>query len=98
MMRTHVTRRARLLAGAAIGAVGLLAIAGTAAAQDAPVQADPDEATEIDEVIVTGIRAAIQNSIAAKRNNSSIVEVITLRISASCRTSPSPNPWPACRV
>lgn len=77
MMRTHVTRRARLLAGAAIGAVGLLAIAGTAAAQDAPVQADPDEATEIDEVIVTGIRAAIQNSIAAKRNNSSIVEVIT---------------------
>ncbi|WP_296167588.1 TonB-dependent receptor plug domain-containing protein, partial [uncultured Brevundimonas sp.] len=76
-MRTHVTRRARLLTGAAIGAVGLLAFAGGAAAQDAPAQPDPDEATEIDEVIVTGIRASIQNSIAAKRNNSSIVEVIT---------------------
>ena len=77
MMRTHVTRRARLLTGAAIGAVSLLAFAGGAAAQDAPAQPDPDEATEIDEIVVTGIRAAIQNSIAAKRNNSSIVEVIT---------------------
>lgn len=73
-MRTHITRRARLLAGAAIGAVGFMAVAGAAAAQE-PVQ-DPD-ATEIDEVIVTGIRASIQNSIAAKRNETSIVEVVT---------------------
>lgn len=77
MMRTHVTRRARLLTGAAIGAVGLLAFASGAAAQDAPAQPDPDEATEIDEVIVTGIRASIQNSIAAKARNTSIVEVIS---------------------
>ncbi|PZO05145.1 MAG: TonB-dependent receptor [Alphaproteobacteria bacterium] len=76
-MRTHVTRRARLLTGAAIGAVGLLAFAGAAVAQDAPAQPEPDEATEIDEVVVTGIRASIQNSIAAKRNNTSIVEVVT---------------------
>ncbi len=76
-MRTHVTRRARLLTGAAIGVVGLLALAGAAVAQEAPAEPDPEEATEIDEVIVTGIRASIQNSIAAKRNNSSIVEVIT---------------------
>lgn len=73
-MRTPITRRARLLAGAAIGAVGFMAVAGSAAAQE-PVQ-DPD-ATEIDEVIVTGIRASIQNSIAAKRNETSIVEVVT---------------------
>lgn len=77
MMRTHVTRRARLLTGAAIGVVSLLAFAGAAVAQEAPAEPDPDEATEIDEIIVTGIRASIQNSIAAKRNNSSIVEVIT---------------------
>lgn len=73
-MRTQVTRRARLLAGAAIGAIGLMALAGAAAAQDA--RQEP-EATEIDEVIVTGIRASIQNSIAAKRNETSIVEVVT---------------------
>ena len=73
-MRTQVTRRARLLTGAAIGLVGFMTFAGAAAAQD-PTP-DPN-ATEIDEVIVTGIRAAIQNSIAAKRNNTSIVEVVT---------------------
>lgn len=76
-MRTHVTRRARLLTGAAIGAVSLLAFAGGAAAQDAPAQPDPEEATEIDEVVVTGIRASIQNSIAAKARSTSIVEVIS---------------------
>lgn len=73
-MRPQVTRRARLLTGAAIGLVGFMTFAGSAAAQD-PTP-DPD-ATEIDEVIVTGIRASIQNSIAAKRTNTSIVEVIT---------------------
>ncbi|MFA4894250.1 TonB-dependent receptor [Brevundimonas sp.] len=73
-MRTQVTRRARLLAGAAVGLAGVMAFAGAAAAQSTPQ--DPD-ATEIDEVIVTGIRASIQNSIAAKRNNTSIVEVVT---------------------
>ncbi|MGZ9114469.1 MAG: TonB-dependent receptor plug domain-containing protein, partial [Brevundimonas sp.] len=73
-MRTPVTRRARLLAGAAISAIGLMTFVGAAAAQDAPQ--DP-AATEVDEVIVTGIRASIQNSIAAKRNETSIVEVVT---------------------
>jgi iron complex outermembrane receptor protein len=76
-MRTYATRRARLLASAAIGAAGLLAVVGTAAAQDVPAQPDPDEATEIDEIVVTGIRASIQNSIAAKARNTSIVEVIS---------------------
>ena len=70
-MRNQVTRRARLLAGAAIGAIGIMSFAGAAAAQDAP------EAQEIDEIVVTGIRASIQSSIAAKRNNTSIVEVVT---------------------
>jgi iron complex outermembrane recepter protein len=71
MMRNQVTRRARLLAGAAIGAIGILSFAAAAAAQDA------SETQEIDEIVVTGIRASIQSSIAAKRNNTSIVEVVT---------------------
>ena len=73
-MRTQVTRRTRLLAGAAIGLVGFIGLAGAAAAQDAPQ--DPD-ATEVEEVIVTGIRSSIESSIASKRTNSSIVEVVT---------------------
>ena len=72
-MRTQVTRRVRLLGGAALGVVGLMAVAGAAQAQTAP-QEDP---TEIDEIIVTGIRQSIEASIAAKAENTSIVEVIS---------------------
>jgi iron complex outermembrane receptor protein len=72
-MRSQVTRRARLLAGAAFGAA-LLTTAGAAAAQTLP---DPQEATEIDEVVITGIRSSIESSIASKRTNDSIVEVVT---------------------
>ncbi|WP_420479175.1 TonB-dependent receptor [Brevundimonas sp. FT23028] len=71
-MNTRMTRRARLLGGAAIGAVAMLAFANTASAQSAQ-----DEPTEIDEVVVTGIRSAIESSIATKRNETSIVEVVT---------------------
>ena len=72
-MRTHVTRRARLLGGAALGAVAGLAFAGAASAQEAPQQ----PTTQVEEVIVTGIRGSIESSIASKRENSSIVEVVT---------------------
>lgn len=74
-MRNQITRRTRLLAGAALGAIGILAFAGTATAQDGPQ--NETEAQAIDDVIVTGIRASIENSIATKRSNSSIVEVVT---------------------
>ena len=70
--------RARLMSGGAIGAVMLLAFAGTAQAQTVPAPQDPEEqATEVDEIVVTGIRASIASSIAAKARNTSIVEVIT---------------------
>lgn len=72
-MNTQVTRRTRLLASAAAGVVAALAFAGAASAQEAP----QDEATQVDEVVVTGIRSSIESSIAAKRENTSIVEVIT---------------------
>jgi len=71
-MRNHGTRRARLLAGAAFGLLAF-AGAGAASAQDVP----QEDVTEIDEVVVTGIRSSIESSIASKRNNSSIVEVVT---------------------
>lgn len=72
-MRTQVTRRARLLGGAALGAA-LLAVAGGAQGQS---QEPQEDTTEIGEVIVTGIRSSIESSIAEKRSNSSIVEVVT---------------------
>ena len=56
-MRTQVTRRTRLLGGAALGAVVALAFGGTAAAQDAPQE---EETTQVEEVIVTGIRASVE--------------------------------------
>jgi iron complex outermembrane receptor protein len=58
-----------LLAGSA-SAVALLA--STAAyAQDA------QPSTELDEVIVTGIRASLQQSLEAKRESNAIIDVVT---------------------
>lgn len=68
--------RARLMTSGAIGAVAMMAFAGAASAQTTPAQTDPD-ATQVDEIVVTGIRASIANSIAAKARNTSIVEVIS---------------------
>jgi iron complex outermembrane receptor protein len=72
-MSHRTNTRARLLSGGAIGVLAALAFAGTVQAQTA----QQDDPTEIDEIIVTGIRASIQSSIAAKARNTSIVEVIT---------------------
>lgn len=75
-MINRFTTRARLLSGAAIG-LGVLLAAGAAAAQTAPAaQTDPD-ATEVEEIVVTGIRQSIEASINAKARNTSIVEVIS---------------------
>ena len=76
-MRTQITRRTRLLGGAALGAVAALTFTGTASAQDAPQDTPQETATQVEEVIVTGIRGSIESSIASKRENSSIVEVVT---------------------
>ena len=65
-MSHRTNTRARLLSGGAIGVLAALAFAGAAHAQTAP---QDEDATEVDEIIVTGIRAAIQSSIAAKARN-----------------------------
>lgn len=82
-MSQRLNRRARLLSGAAFGAVALMAVSSAQAqAADAAVQAaeaQPADAqpTEVGEIVVTGIRRAIEASISAKANNTSIVEVIS---------------------
>src|SRR5207344_1425300 len=55
-------------------AIFLAAGSGTALAQD---QAAGTEADEVQEVVVTGIRKSIQDSINVKKENSSIVEVVS---------------------
>ncbi len=47
--------------------------AGAAFAQEAPAQ---DGADQVDEIIVTGIRASLQNALTEKRNADNLVEVI----------------------
>ena len=78
-MINRFNTRARLMSGGAIGAVALLAFAGAAHAQSAaqPAQTPDEDVAQVDEVVVTGIRASIASSIAAKARNTSIVEVIT---------------------
>ena len=73
-MRTVFTRRARLLSGGAISAVMLSAMAGGAMAQTA---VSVDDASQVEDIVVTGIRAGIESSIREKKNNTSIVEVVT---------------------
>lgn len=53
--------------------VSCLAISFAASAQEA----QPEAATELDRVVVTGIRASLQQSLESKRNADSIVDVIT---------------------
>ncbi|HEX8602663.1 MAG TPA: TonB-dependent receptor plug domain-containing protein, partial [Pseudoduganella sp.] len=61
----------RLTPAAAAVAIMVLGMAASAHAQQAAVQDEPQT------VIVTGLRAALQQSLAAKRNASANVEVIT---------------------
>ena len=74
-MFTRFTTRARLLSGVALGVSAALT-AGAAAAQSQPASPDED-ATQVEEIVVTGIRRSIEASISAKARNTSIVEVIS---------------------
>ncbi|MEL6528945.1 MAG: TonB-dependent receptor [Pseudomonadota bacterium] len=67
------SENARLLSGAAMGLV-MVAGAMPVAAQDADTPAAEDEGNQI---IVTGIRSSIETSLEAKREATSIVEVIS---------------------
>ncbi|WP_292120924.1 TonB-dependent receptor [Brevundimonas sp.] len=76
-MSQGLNRRVRLLSGVAFGAAALMAVSGAQAqTSDTTAQAD-DQAAEVGEIVVTGIRRSIEASISAKANNTSIVEVIS---------------------
>ncbi len=71
------TFRTGLLGASALTAALLLGAQG-ASAQTAPQPAaDQEAATEIDEVVVTGIRASLRNALAQKRTADNVVEVLS---------------------
>ncbi len=84
-MSQRFAGRARLLSStaAALALMGGVAHAQSTAPGVSPNQTVPSqveqegEATEVDEIVVTGIRAAVEASISAKANNTSIVEVVS---------------------
>lgn len=75
MVSTRKSANVRLLCGAATG-LAMMATAVPAVAQDVSADAAQDDAEE-GTIVVTGIRSAIETSLEAKRESSSIVEVIS---------------------
>lgn len=67
--------RARLMGSAATSLALALASAGMAQAQE--TAAKPAENNAVEEIVVTGIRASIENAIALKKTSTSIVEAIS---------------------
>jgi iron complex outermembrane receptor protein len=78
-MQSFDRNRARLMGGVAMGLALGLASVGAAQAQDAgqTTAAKPDEVGTVGEVVVTGIRRGIESSIATKKTETSIVEVVS---------------------
>lgn len=73
----------RMNAGRSMMAVSVSAVAlaaalpGVAAAQTAPAQPQDPAATEVEEVVITGIRRGLADSIELKRTETSIVEAVS---------------------
>ena len=74
------TNRNRLLAATGLATALLmspeLALAQTAPAQPAAQAGEPDDASTVDEIVVTGIRASLRNSLAGKQAAPNVVEVL----------------------
>ncbi|GAD58759.1 LOW QUALITY PROTEIN: N-acetylglucosamine-regulated TonB-dependent outer membrane receptor [Brevundimonas abyssalis TAR-001] len=65
-----MTRVRKSLIAASVSGLAIMA-AGAAMAQTGP------DVTEVDEVVVTGIRASLQQSLETKRSSNSIIDVVT---------------------
>lgn len=74
-MRTTHGFRVSLRAGASLLAVGLACAAGAAQAQTAPAQ--DEDATQVDEIVVTGFRASLANALNIKRRENGVVDAIS---------------------
>ncbi len=76
MHTSETTLKMRLLCGAATG-LAMLALAEPAVAQETIGDEAPRGEEPQEEIVVTGIRASIQNSLNAKKNADSIIEAIS---------------------
>ncbi len=76
VFQSDASSRSRL--GLTVSALALaVALPGVALAQTATPQQDDPDATELDEVVVTGLRRGLADSISVKRNETSIVEAVS---------------------
>ena len=67
--------RSGLVAGVSGLAIALTMGAAAASAQTAPPQ--DDDATQVDEIVVTGFRASLANALSVKRNEAGVVDAIS---------------------
>lgn len=74
-MRTTHGFRVSLRAGASLLAVGLACAAGAAQAQTTPAQ--DEDATQVEEIVVTGFRASLANALNIKRRENGVVDAIS---------------------
>lgn len=75
-MNHHTPQSRRILAATASLAAMTLALAASPAfAQTAPSQ--PDDATEVEEIVVTGFRASLANALNIKRREAGVVDAIS---------------------
>ena len=75
-MTTEISRRrAWLMAGGATGLALSFVLADAAQAQTAPAPAQ--DAAQVEEVVVTGIRRGIEGAISLKKSSTSIVEAVS---------------------
>lgn len=77
MTRRNKFARSALTFTASAGAIALALMAHDAAAQTADPSAPAEEAAEVEEIVVTGFRASLQNALNIKRNEAGVVDAIS---------------------
>ena len=78
MTQRHKFARHALVATASLGALALAMMAHDAAAQTAEAVApQQDDAAEVDDIVVTGFRASLQNALNIKRREAGVVDAIS---------------------
>ena len=78
MTQRHKFARHALVATASLGALALAMMAHEAAAQTAEAVApQQDDAAEVDDIVVTGFRASLQNALNIKRREAGVVDAIS---------------------
>lgn len=77
MTQRHKFARHALVATASLGALALAMMAHDAAAQTAETAAPQQDAAEVDDIVVTGFRASLQNALNIKRREAGVVDAIS---------------------